>query len=115
MTDSTSAVLPGVLIQVTNLETNLRRSVQTDSVGQFRLLALPVGTYKVEAALTGFERFVENRIVLTVNEERRVDIAMRVGSIEQQVEVSGAIVQVETTGHSVGRRRGREEDARTAA
>src|SRR5258708_29119254 len=45
-TDSTSAVVHGVEVVATNLETNLSQTARTDSVGQYRFLALPVGSTK---------------------------------------------------------------------
>src|SRR5262249_3849922 len=75
-TDSSSGVLHGVVVVATNLETNLSQSTRTDSVGQYRFLALPVGKYKVEASLAGFQKFLVTGIDLTVNEQHRVDITM---------------------------------------
>ena len=40
--------------------------------------------------------------MLQVNQERRLDIDMNVGSLEQQVEISANAVQVETTSTQLG-------------
>src|SRR5437588_8124495 len=101
-TDSTSAVVHGVVVVATNMGTNLSQTTRTDSVGQFRFLALPVGKYKVEASLAGFQKFLVTGIDLTVNEQHRVDIIMQVGNVTQEVEVSAASVQVETTNSQIG-------------
>jgi hypothetical protein len=102
VTDSSSAVLPGVEVVATNLETNLRQSTRSDAVGQYRVLALPVGRYKVEGSFSGFQKFLETGIDLTVNEQHRVDIVLQVGNVEQQIEVSAAAVQVESTNSQLG-------------
>ncbi len=101
-TDSTSAVLHGVEVVATNLETNLSQTARTDSVGQYRILALPVGKYRVEASLAGFQKFLVTGIDLTVNEQHRVDIVMQVGNVTQEVEVNAAAVQVESTNSQIG-------------
>src|SRR3989454_6748426 len=101
-TDSSSAVLQGVVVVATNLETNLSRATRTDSGGQYRFLALPVGKYKVEASLAGFQKFLVTGIDLTVNEQHRVDIVMQVGNVTQEVEVNAAAVQVESTNTQIG-------------
>src|SRR6266568_86634 len=101
-TDSTSAVVHGVEVVATNLETNLSQTARTDSVGQYRFLALPVGKYKVEASLAGFQKFLVTGIDLTVNEQHRVDIVMQVGNVTQEVEVNAAAVQVESTNTQIG-------------
>src|SRR5690242_4551419 len=72
-TDTSSAVLQGVVVVATNLETNLSQATRTDSAGQYRILALPVGRYKIEASLSGFQKFLVTGIDLTVNEQHRVD------------------------------------------
>ncbi|MGE5647549.1 MAG: carboxypeptidase regulatory-like domain-containing protein [Acidobacteriota bacterium] len=100
--DATGAVVVGAKVTATNTETNLRRQVETDSQGQYRFLALPVGHYDLTAAATGFEQFVTREIVLTVNEQRRVDVSLHVGEIQQKVEVKADAVQVETTNTQLG-------------
>src|SRR5215831_9607034 len=100
--DSSSAALPQVKVTVTNVETNLTRSTVTDATGEYRFLSLPVGTYTVEAELNGFQKFAATGIVLTVDQQRRVDFALEVGSLQQKVEVSAASVQVETTSTQLG-------------
>src|SRR5260370_22726854 len=101
-TDSTSAVVHGVEVVATKLETNLSQTARTDSVGQYRFLALPVGKYKVEASLAGFQKFLVTGIDLTVNEQHRVDVVMQVGNVTQEVEVNAAAVQVESTNTQIG-------------
>jgi hypothetical protein len=100
--DSSSAVLQGVVVVATNLETNLSQSTRSDAAGQYRILVLPVGKYKIEATLPGFQKFLETGIDLTVNEQHRVDIVMQVGNVSQEVEVNAAAVQVETTNSQLG-------------
>jgi hypothetical protein len=100
--DETSAVIPGIKVTATNLETNLRQEAITDDSGQYRILALPAGKYRVETTARGFQNFIANDIDLTVNEQRRVDITLKVGNVEQRTEVNAAAVQVETTNTQLG-------------
>ena len=102
LTDAGGGVLPGVQVTATNLETNQRQSTLSDTIGQYRILALPVGKYKVEASAPGFQKFLETGIDVAVNQQRRVDIVLQVGNVEQQVEVSAAAMQVETTNTQLG-------------
>ena len=53
VTDRSSAVLPGVRIEIAGSD-NLRREGITDADGRFRLSDLPLGTYRVQAELAGF-------------------------------------------------------------
>src|ERR1051325_6061800 len=93
--DSTGATLPGVKVTVTNVNTNLQQSAVTDTSGEYRFLSLPVGTYRIDAELSGFQVFTADNIVLSVDQQRRVDIAMKVGSLQERIEVQANAVQVE--------------------
>src|SRR5438093_10802513 len=64
--DQTGAVLPGVEVTATQTSTGLKRRVVTDEAGSYILTRLPVGPYRLEAALPGFRRFVQTSILLPV-------------------------------------------------
>src|SRR6266498_1571572 len=76
VTDPSAAAVQGVRITATNVDTNLVTETVTDVAGQYRILALQAGRYKVQATFSGFRSFVETGIVVTVNEQRRVDIVL---------------------------------------
>ena len=86
VTDPTGAVLPGVEVTATQTETGLVRSVVTNEAGAYTLASLPVGPYKLEAALPGFRTFLQTGIVLQVNANLVMDPVLQVGEIAQTVE-----------------------------
>ena len=45
--DQTGAILPGVTVTARNVETGLSRSAVSQTAGEFRIPALPPGTYTV--------------------------------------------------------------------
>lgn len=100
--DPSGAALVGVKVAATNVETNLSQQTVTSVAGEYRFLSLPAGTYRVEAELSGFQKFLTDNIVLNVDQQRRVDIALKVGSVQERIEVSAAAVQVETTSTQLG-------------
>lgn len=102
VTDPSSALVQNVRIVATNLETNLSKETKTSVNGQYRLLALPAGRYKVQAEFSGFQTFIATDIVLAVNDQRRVDIVLQVGATQQEVSVVADAVQVETTNTQIG-------------
>ena len=55
VTDSSSAIIQGVRVTATNLDLNLVKETSTTESGRYRLLALPVGRYKVEGRLLASE------------------------------------------------------------
>src|SRR5262245_32061983 len=103
VTDATGAVLPGVEVSVTQTETGLVRSVVTNESGLYTLPRLPVGPYKLDAALSGFRSFAQTGIVLQVNANLVMDAVLQVGEVAQTVEVAAnSELQVETRSMTVG-------------
>src|SRR5437016_12473030 len=52
--DSSGAVVPGVSLTITNIETSLNRTGSSAEDGSYRFPALPVGRYRLEVAKEGF-------------------------------------------------------------
>jgi hypothetical protein len=98
--DASGAVLPGVTVEAASPALIERiRVVNTDSQGQYRIIALNPGTYKVTYTLPGFSTTVRDGIVLTAQFTASLDVAMAVGSLEETVTVSGAtpLVDIQAT------------------
>src|SRR5215471_5900422 len=84
--DQSSAVLPGVEITATQTETGIARKTITNETGAYVLSNLPLGPYKLEAALPGFRTFVQSGILLQVNSSPVINPVMEVGQVSEQVE-----------------------------
>jgi len=102
VTDPSMAVIQGVRVTATNVETNQVKEATSDVDGQYRILSLPIGQYKVEATFSGFQTFVATGIALAVDDQRRVDIVLQVGQTQQEISISANAVQVETTNTQLG-------------
>src|SRR2546425_1346868 len=100
--DQTGAVLPGVDVTATQTDTGLKRSAVTDETGSYVLTNLPVGPYRLEAALPGFRTFVQTGIVLQVGANPVVNVSLQVGQVSEQVEVQADAALVETRSTGVG-------------
>jgi len=74
----------------------------TNETGSYILSNLPIGPYKVEAALPGFRTFVQTGIILQVNGSPAVNPVLEVGQVTEQVEVSANAALVETRNAGVG-------------
>ncbi|MBI2835511.1 MAG: TonB-dependent receptor [Acidobacteria bacterium] len=103
VTDEGGGVLPGVTITATSpaLQVPQVTGVSSD-LGEYRLSPLPIGTYTVEYALSGFRTVRREGIRLTVGFTARVDVVLKVGALEETVTVSGAapVVDVNATSSS---------------
>jgi outer membrane receptor protein involved in Fe transport len=99
--DESGAVLPGVTVTLTNVDTGVSRSVVTGDTGRYSAPQLPIGNYRVQAELTGFQTAVHTGLLLTVGREALVNLVLKVGDITEQVVVTGEAPLVDTTGSSV--------------
>src|SRR3990170_4812935 len=95
--DAGGGVLPGVTVSATHEATNAVTTAITNDVGIYVLRGLPVGRYLVVAALPGFQGAKNTDVVVRVNEDVRLDIALSVGSVTDTVTVSGKASTVDTT------------------
>jgi hypothetical protein len=95
--DQSAAVLPQVSITVTNVGTGISRSAITGSRGEYRIPALSVGAYEVQAELVGFQSSLHRGITLSVGREAVIDFTLQVGSVAEQVTVTGEAPLLEIT------------------
>jgi len=95
--DQSQAVLPGVTVTATSIETNQSRTAISDDEGRYRLALLPVGPYEVQAELTGFSTEVRRPITLTIGSEAVVDFTLSIGALTERVVVTGEAPLVETS------------------
>jgi hypothetical protein len=101
--DPSGAVIRGAAVTATQVETGLSRSTATDRNGNYVLLELPVGHYRVQVAAKGFQQYVQDGITLNVNETAAVPARLAVGSESQQVLVKADAELIEPTVTSMGK------------
>src|SRR3989454_3693805 len=100
--DSSGAVLPGVEITATQTDTGIARTTITNETGFYVLPSLPLGPYRLEAALAGFRTFVQTGILLQVNSSIAINATLEVGQVAQSIEIQANAAQVETRSSGVG-------------
>src|ERR1700730_8373908 len=100
--DPSQAAVKGVRIKISNTQTNLSLETATADDGSYRFLSLPVGTYNLSAAIIGFQQYNTTGIVLQVNDQLRIDISLKVGSINEQITIQANAAQVETESTQLG-------------
>jgi Carboxypeptidase regulatory-like domain/TonB-dependent Receptor Plug Domain len=95
--DASGAVLPGVDVEIRNVETNLTRNLTTDANGRVIALQLPPGRYTVTFKLSGFANLVQESVIVTVGETVRLAPAMKISAVAETVTVTTQSQPVETT------------------
>jgi len=94
--DSSSAVVPGASVTLSNVDTGISRTTPTDAAGNFEFVSVRIGTYQIKAELAGFTTAVTDNFRVTVNARQRVDVSLTPGQVTERVTVTGAAALLET-------------------
>jgi hypothetical protein len=103
VTDASGAVMPGVKITLTEVNTKMVHTRETNASGDFSFPDLPPGAYDVAAEMTGFKKEVKSGTVLEANNSPRVDLKLQTGDVTQTVEVSAIAATLQTERADTGR------------
>ena len=96
VTDSSGAVVPGVVVTVTNVDTNVPFRTVTSSAGDYIAPVLNPGHYRVSAEMQGFQKSVTSSFTLTVDQKIRVNLSLKPGEVSQTVAVTAQAVSLDT-------------------
>lgn len=100
--DISGSVLPNAAIVVRNTETGVSTNVTTNDDGSYQVLSLNPGSYSVQASAPGFGTTTTNVVEIHVNSRAEMDITLRVGAANQQIEVVDTAVALQTQSADVG-------------
>src|SRR5258705_8793132 len=70
--DTTSALIPGVLVTLTNTQTGVVDTRLTNESGTYNFPSVPLGSYKISGELTGFTADIQNNIAVGAGNQIRV-------------------------------------------
>ena len=102
ISDITGAVIPGVRVTVANTETNFKFTSQTNDQGIFRILSLQPGPYRLTLQAEGFKTVVLDNIDLRTGDVKALDQTLEVGTVAEQMEVTGQAALLETETSATG-------------
>jgi hypothetical protein len=97
VTDPSGAAVSGAKVTVTNTGTGLERQTTSDSSGFYRVVLLPLGTYRVTVENPGFARLVLKGVEVTLGATARADAALKIASAGEEVTVTAQETPVETS------------------
>src|ERR1035438_5015538 len=101
--DQSHAAVAGVEVAVTNSQTGLKRTAQTESSGDFSITGLPVsGSYTISASKQGFATASLDRVEVSGGGSADVSLQLNVASGQSQVTVTGAVGEVRTDQPQLG-------------
>jgi hypothetical protein len=96
VTDASGGAIANAKLQLTNINTGTTANSTTNGVGEYRFLFIDPGSYRLTADASGFQKYVENGVTLTVSQASTVDIKMTIGSESQTVNVTSDQPLLET-------------------
>jgi len=101
ITDSSSAVLPGVNLSLTGTSIMGVRTAVSDEQGSYRFGLLPPGTYALKLELPGFNSVVREDIQITPGFTSTLNVAMQVGTVAEAITVTGKSPLIDVTNATV--------------
>jgi hypothetical protein len=87
VSDASGAAIPGASITLQNLNTNAIRTTVTSRDGQYQILSLSAGSYRIAARKSGFAQEIRTGIRIAVNQSVTANLTLHIGSVRQQVTV----------------------------
>jgi len=100
--DQSKSTLPGVTVEVHNVDTGATRSIVTDADARYRALNLPPGRYSVTAELAGFAKATVNDVVVQIGRDVPVDLVLSVAGVSENVTVTGETALLDLSTAVVG-------------
>src|SRR5688500_14532587 len=96
LTDDSGGVLPGVTVEVSSpVMIEGSKTTITDNQGRYRFVEMRPGPYKLTFSLTGFGTVVREGVELPSNFTATVNMEMKVGNLEETINVTGTAAQVD--------------------
>lgn len=97
VTDESGAALPGVTVEVSSpVLIEKVRSAVTDGTGRYTIVDLRPGVYRLSYTLAGFSTAIRDAVELPTNFVATLNVEMKVGTLEENITVSGATPTVDT-------------------
>ena len=104
VTDSSAGAVANVKVTITETNTGISRTSQTNESGNYVFPDLPPGTYTVTAEQPGFKRASRVGIDVIVNTTERVDLVLEPGSTSETITVEAETPILQTERADTGRK-----------
>lgn len=97
ITDPQNAAVEGARVTLTQTDTGITRVTESNAAGEWEFPSINVGPYSVRFEKTGFQTVEQTGIVLQVNDNRRADVTLSVGSTSTTVTVESSSTAVDVS------------------
>ena len=100
--DPEGSLLPGATVSLLPSGTALAASVLTEATGEFKLVVPAPGTYQFRVEDEGFAPYVGSALVNSSSPKTTLQIALKLATATQTVEVTADTLAAETTSTQLG-------------
>ncbi len=99
--DPSGSIVPKANVELTNTGTNAIRTVQSGNDGGYTFTNVDVGTYRLSADATGFQKTEYQPFDMAARDSKRIDISLQVAAQASTVTVEAvATIQTEVSNNS---------------
>jgi hypothetical protein len=102
VTDTSGAVVPNAQMTLTNVDTTLSLTRQTDASGVYTFSPVKIGSYEIRVSAPGFTQVDRQGLHLDIQQRLEVDFSLKPGSTTEQVLVTSAAPLMQTEDASTG-------------
>src|ERR1700674_89953 len=100
--DESGMSVPDVSITIRDTATDAVRELESNSDGLYSAPNLPPGNYELTVTAKGFATLVLKNVTLTVGSEQTFNITLKVGELNQKIEVNSVLPNVEAASSTIG-------------
>ena len=97
ITDTSGAVIPGVSLEVTDIDRNVSFETSTNEAGFYVVTPLPPGRYRIVAESEGFRRYILEPFPIVTQQKAGLDIELEIGEVTESITVAGTAQLIEAT------------------
>jgi Carboxypeptidase regulatory-like domain/TonB dependent receptor len=94
--DQSGAAVAGANVIATSVERGTKFTAVSNDSGIYRISQIPVGNYDLRIEKTGFQTSLYPAFTLALNQVARIDVELKVGQVNQTIEVTGAAPVLKT-------------------
>lgn len=100
--DEGKSVIQGASVRITNVAMGTSISLVTNDNGFYQAPYLLPGTYQITVESKGFKKYIRDGIILRVNDNIEIEIALEVGDVGESVTITADAPVLDTTSGSLG-------------
>jgi len=100
--DPNKAAVPGATVTVTDVARASTTTLTTNADGLFQANYLLSSTYQIVVEMSGFKKYIQDGVLLQINETRDLDIILEVGGTQETVTVTSEPATLNAADASLG-------------